>query len=233
MISGFLITKILLANRDKVVSTKGTVKILSAFFYKRTLRIFPIYYGLLVVLLIIGFQNVYDVWGWVISYSTNFYQALKMPYIGSFNHMWSLAVEEQFYLFWPFLILFIPRRHTLKVILSLIIIALLFKIMYWSLYGPGPAITTLVISCGDTLGFGALVAYLQLYKPNILGKINSIPFLVFISFLPFALLVIYPSGPKFIPQALSNFLFSIFAFTVVCKTATQSFRSPMKLILES
>lgn len=233
VISGYLITKILLTNRDRLSSSHGKRRILFAFFYKRILRIFPIYYILLIFLLLIGFQNVYDVWGWVATYSSNIYQALKMPYIGSFNHMWSLAVEEQFYLFWPFLILLIPRNHTEKVIFSLIIASLFFKIIYWCSYGPGPAITTLVISCGDTLGFGALVAYLQLYKPKVLVGINKVPFIVFISFLPFAFLVVFPLGPKFISQALSNFIFSLFAFTIVCKAAEQSFKYPVKFILES
>src|SRR5205823_2953152 len=98
------------------------------FYARRTLRIFPIYYLTLLFLYLINFQNIKDVFNWVVSYTTNIYLSLDKPYIGSFNHLWSLAVEEQFYLLWPFLIFFIPKRSLPVLFYSAIVISILFKV---------------------------------------------------------------------------------------------------------
>lgn len=234
IISGFLITKILLINKEKIGNKETSIKsVLKSFYLRRTLRIFPIYYLTIVYLLIINFQNTRQVWRWLVTYTTNFYLSFDYPYIGSFNHLWSLAVEEQFYLVWPLLIFLVPRKYTLGTIISVITSALLFKIFYFVSFGSSAAINALTISCADSLGFGALIAYLSLYKVNLLDKMNSIRFLVPISFIPFAFFMIFPAKIPFVSIVGGNFLFSLFGFFVIAKAAQMKFRSVTKFILEN
>lgn len=97
VISGFLITGILLDARATNGPTRG---ILTAFYARRFLRIFPIYYAVLFVAFVLGFQNVRAEIGWLLTYLSNWYFASR-GFTGPASHLWSLAVEEQFYLFWP------------------------------------------------------------------------------------------------------------------------------------
>lgn len=235
VISGFLITKILLINKEKIQNEKTTFKkVLQAFYYRRTLRIFPIYYLTIIFLLIINFQNTRDVWKWLITYTTNFYISHdNYPYIGSFYHLWSLAVEEQFYLVWPVLIFLIPNKYIGKFIIGIILGSLLFKIFYFNLLGFSTAINALTLSCADSLGFGALIAYLSLYKLDLLNKINGIKYLVFISFVPFIYFLIYPREFNSVALVAGNFLFSLFAFFVIAKASQQKFSSVTMRILEN
>lgn len=120
VLSGFLITGILYDTRKS-----GTY--LRDFYARRALRIFPLYYGVLVAIFVVlprispvevpGLRDVsqHQVWLW--TYSTNFGTILKGA--GCFNsgfiftyHFWSLAAEEQFYLVWPLVVLLL-RRETL------------------------------------------------------------------------------------------------------------------------
>src|SRR4051812_34868116 len=96
VISGFLITSILLDE----LSRKGTIA-LPRFYFRRTMRLFPASYFL------VGCIAVLAGWGIVrlesgdltlaITYTTNF----RTHRGWSLGHLWSLAVEEQFYLLWP------------------------------------------------------------------------------------------------------------------------------------
>ncbi len=99
VLSGFLITGILLNARQNDWSE------VRAFYIRRTLRIFPLYYTYLLVAALLG--TVISAWYWV--YLQNVVIALGSP-MGGIGHFWSLAVEEQFYLFWPFVVLFLPRK---------------------------------------------------------------------------------------------------------------------------
>jgi len=234
IISGFLITKILLINKEKIERKETSIKaVLKSFYLRRTLRIFPIYYLTIFYLLIINFQNTRQVWRWLVTYTTNFYLSFDYPYIGSFNHLWSLAVEEQFYLFWPVLIFLVPRKYTLGTIISVITGALLFKVFYFVSFGNSTAINALTISCADSLGFGALIAYLSLYKVNLLNKMNGIKFLVPASFLPFIYFMIFPANIPTVSIVGGNFLFSLFGFFVIAKASQMKFRSVTKYILEN
>jgi len=110
VISGYFITRILIQNKNAVL--QGAVsnkKAILNFYFRRMLRIFPIYYITIFYLYIINFQNTREVFGWLVSYSVNLYMCFDKPYIGSFNHLWSLGVEEQFYLLWPLLIFFVKK----------------------------------------------------------------------------------------------------------------------------
>jgi len=91
VLSGFLITRILLDDRARR-------RPLRQFMLRRFVRIFPIYYLLIAVLLIVD-PGPYL--GWCATYLSNFYFAVETLH-SPMEHTWSLAVEEHFYLFWPF-----------------------------------------------------------------------------------------------------------------------------------
>jgi peptidoglycan/LPS O-acetylase OafA/YrhL len=102
-VSGFLIVTLLLRERDRC----GDIS-LRQFYARRTLRIFPIYY-LLIFLVLFAFLLVYPwkpgglrfylpVAAVLVTYTTDI---IIVPALGIFYHFWSLAVEEQFYMIWP------------------------------------------------------------------------------------------------------------------------------------
>ena len=234
VISGFLITRILLVNKENIEAGETTLKqVLKAFYIRRSIRIFPIYYITILYLLIINFQNTRDVWGWLVSYTTNFYISFDNPYIGSFNHLWSLAVEEQFYLLWPILIFIVPVKYVGKLIISIIAASLVFKIICFSYFGWSTGLNALPISCADSLGFGALIAYWSLYRKNIIDRINKVKYVVLLSFIPFTYFVIFPRDYVSVVAIGNNFLFSIFGFFIVIKASQQNFSSVTKFLLEN
>jgi peptidoglycan/LPS O-acetylase OafA/YrhL len=118
VLSGFLITTILL-----LAPTKDWREV-RTFYLRRTLRIFPLYYGYLIAAALLG--SVSSVWFWV--YLQNIPLALGMPVVGP-GHFWSLAVEEQFYLLWPFLVFFLPRRWLTRMLWAIVALAVLFRIL--------------------------------------------------------------------------------------------------------
>lgn len=104
VISGFLITGILLRSKENF----GTAY--KKFIARRTLRIFPIFYLTVLILVVIGNKDVLQYLGYCVTYTYNYAIALfHVPY-NSISHFWSLCVEEQFYLFWPFIILSFRKR---------------------------------------------------------------------------------------------------------------------------
>ena len=131
VLSGFLITGILFDTRDAPYRVRS-------FYVRRTLRIFPLFYGVMLAVLL--FQPVFHwqlSWGWLLwpLYLGNYLrfvhpfhahtameQLADFQLIGSlghqqvrliFGHFWSLCVEEQFYLVWPWAVFFIRSRRTL------------------------------------------------------------------------------------------------------------------------
>ena len=107
VLSGYLITGILLKSKDKDQANNfGHAKSLKLFYIRRTLRIFPLYYFILAVLYLTNEPAVRANIFWLATYMTNNYIAYTQQWMGSFDHLWSLAVEEQFYLFFPFVIFF-------------------------------------------------------------------------------------------------------------------------------
>jgi peptidoglycan/LPS O-acetylase OafA/YrhL len=235
VISGFLITKILLIKKEHIEQKETSLKeVIKSFFYRRSLRIFPIYYLLILFLLNINFQNTSEVWSWLVTYTTNFYISNDQnPYIGSFNHLWSLAVEEPFYLIWPFIMLFSPKKYIEKVIILVILSSLLFKAFYFVFLGYSTAINALTISCADSLGLGALIAYWSLYKEYIVSKINEFEQAIFLSCIVFGYFIIYPRDYDFMVVVFNNFLYSIIAFFIVTKASQMKFSGVTKLILEN
>jgi len=113
VLSGFLITGILF-------DTSADPGFFSKFYARRVLRIFPLYYGVLIILfLLTPFLRLHwNGMGWLLlGYLQNFHPTrivtLQLsPQFGLY-HFWSLAVEEQFYLVWPAAVFFIRDKRKL------------------------------------------------------------------------------------------------------------------------
>ena len=112
VLSGFLITRILLSERERGVPLRW-------FLLRRFLRIFPIYYLTLVVVV---FVHPGPELPWCFAYLSNVYFILH-PSTGVLQHTWSLAVEEHFYLAWPLVVGLLPVRMGAR-FLALVIIPL-------------------------------------------------------------------------------------------------------------
>ena len=89
------------------------------FYARRVLRIFPLFYGTLAVLVVIGISEVRDSWIWHVSYLSNVHFAMLGWFPRHISHLWSLAVEEQFYLVWPFVIVLTPARLLLPALTAI------------------------------------------------------------------------------------------------------------------
>jgi peptidoglycan/LPS O-acetylase OafA/YrhL len=166
VLSGFLITGILL-------DSKGAPHYFRNFYFRRALRIFPLYYGLLAVVFLAGpmfktlatpkfealTQAQLPLWlyysNMAVAWYGDFY--FNAEWI-EFNHFWSLAIEEQFYLVWPAVVLLCGRRTLAVVCLTLFAVALLLRCAFvldgdhvWTVYALTPC-------RWDGLAFGGLLA---------------------------------------------------------------------------
>ncbi len=115
VLSGFLITGILLSTLDAPSYFRN-------FYVRRTLRIFPLYYGVLLVLLVATPIMHFDWQGsfkYYLLYVQNFHfrgtGMVLMSHLANvrIDHLWSLAIEEQFYLVWPLMVYLTARRRWL------------------------------------------------------------------------------------------------------------------------
>jgi peptidoglycan/LPS O-acetylase OafA/YrhL len=162
VLSGFLITGILLRCRQLVEQGTRTVAgALGSFYARRFLRIFPLFYATLLVLALCDYRDIRASLGWHFSYLSNVSFVISHSGRG-YPHFWSLAVEEQFYLVWPCLVLFTPRRLLMPLVLAGIAIGPLFRLGV-ALVWPDNLLARiwLPFACFDTLGAGALLALIS------------------------------------------------------------------------
>ena len=164
VLSGFLITKILLDCRQAVENqSQSPYFSLRQFYVRRFLRIFPIYYLLIFIILIVDVPPAREIWGWLATYTTNIYITLNQDWIGKFGHLWSLAVEEQFYLIWPWLVLFAPRKWLTPLMAIVILLAPLYRFFAYQYYpfdiwAMDFKAGTFTLASLDSLGMGSLLA---------------------------------------------------------------------------
>jgi peptidoglycan/LPS O-acetylase OafA/YrhL len=155
-LSGFLITYGLL-------EAQGRTGFFRNFYARRALRILPLYYGVLLALLVIaplvpalhwpyGFGGHVSLWLFLVNWTHD------APY--GFAHFWSLAVEEQFYLLWPFLVWRLATRRLIWACIGISIAALALRSLMVG-YGVDPWTLYTNTACRmDALALGAAGACL-------------------------------------------------------------------------
>jgi peptidoglycan/LPS O-acetylase OafA/YrhL len=158
VLSGFLITRVLLADR---AATSGFGAYLGRFYTRRALRIFPIYYVYLLALTLAValLPSLAALSGRLLAgygYVINFY-ALTAGYFPSryTDHLWSLAVEEQFYLVWPLLIALVPASRRTAMALAIILAGPLLRL---ALVAWGGVFSPMLPTAG-TCGFCAVYVF--------------------------------------------------------------------------
>jgi peptidoglycan/LPS O-acetylase OafA/YrhL len=170
VLSGFLITGILLDGRHDPRS-------LGSFYARRVLRIFPLYYVTLTVTLLIiplatGWHfpgSEHQLWLW--TYLSNWTIPFGFRVFG-YAHFWSLAVEEQFYLFWPLIVRRTSQRGLAFVCLLMIAAAPLGRLFVRALGAPPEAAYMFTFCRMDALAMGALAA-LALRVPAVANAVAA------------------------------------------------------------
>ncbi len=158
VLSGFLITRILLGVKGSLDAGRATLGgALRAFWARRFVRIFPLYYAVLLVAAALDVGPVRRTFAWHAAYLSNLYFARRGSWDGPVTPFWSLSIEEQFYLVWPLVVLGLSRRALLRVIVALLALCPVLRLVYLLRFGAF-ASGLLPLGCADQLAWGALLA---------------------------------------------------------------------------
>lgn len=154
-LSGFLITRLLVAERQRT----GRIN-LRAFYVRRFRRLMPALVVLVAVVALLGLPGNALV---ALTYTTNWYVVLSNDTMGALRHTWSLALEEQFYLAWPLLFLVLGRRAPAFLAFGVVVVVGLVSTRFLH--------STLV---NDAIMAGCLLALRPIALPRLAGWLGWI-----------------------------------------------------------
>lgn len=205
LISGFLLTYLLLAEREKI----GKVDVLR-FYIRRAFRIWPLYF----LLLLIGPVLTYFFKEQEPGYLYHFF------FVGNFDliengtksiatdHLWSICIEEHYYLICPLVIGFVPIKRIPEVLLFICFVCLLFRAKI-SLENPnvGNTIYVHTFSRMDVLALGSLFGYLFYFNRLSFNHPLSVRLMVYASFILLFLYVDYSQADSFFYATAKKYFF--------------------------
>jgi peptidoglycan/LPS O-acetylase OafA/YrhL len=184
VLSGFLITGALLETFERP-------RFLQRFYVRRVLRIFPLYYLSLLVFLVIFpsipglpvdtryyVQHQWWFWGYLQNWLFIFHNQGNPNWL---NHLWSLAVEEQFYIIWPLVFLVLRKPKYLLIFISVVLVLTIgLRTWLWTKHVSGLSYYSLyTFSRIDGICIGCMVALIQKIRMNFLEKYTGVVVLCF------------------------------------------------------
>ena len=186
VLSGFLITRILL-------ESKQSNHYFQSFYARRCLRIWPLYYGWLLWIFVVfpaigvNFDPVersHAVW-FVFNLQNFLYADIGFQKVHAVGVLWSLAIEEQFYVMWPLFVRYCTRRLMAGLLLCAIACGFLVRLYLFYQQAPPTAIYVSTFSRLDTLAFGCLLAvildsprFVALLKPSTVQQRTMVAVLI-------------------------------------------------------
>lgn len=179
VISGFLITTLLLTEE----SNSGKIS-LRNFYIRRTLRIFPAFYFLLLFYFILQTFHVITISipSWITSLTYTKYFPIKNGIDNYTFHFWSLSIEEHFYLIWPFIFYYFPAYRKKTLILLACLFPFLRMLFYkYNMFWANGDFS--IFYRGDGIVWGCIIAFYQNEIIQILKRKRAL------LYLPFALLL--------------------------------------------
>ncbi len=171
VMSGFLITRLLLRARTRYESGDSSWQSeWSRFQMRRLVRTLPVYYLSLILAAALALPSVRESLVWTLSFLTNFYIAKLGYFPDTISHFWSLAVQEQFYFFWPFLIFFLPASWIKYSFAVLIALGVLFR-FYCIQTGASEVVRWFSLPGSfDCFAIGGLLAYFAKTHPTLIPR---------------------------------------------------------------
>ena len=163
VLSGFLITGILF-------DAKAGGGYFRTFYARRVLRIFPLYYGYLALAFLVlpalpalewaaPFRHQIWYWAYIQDLPATLRKGIdEYPFHAPVGHLWSLAIEEQFYLVWPAVVLAFGRRRLMTICAGCIAASLIFRVALIALHVDGAANYSLLPGRMGSLAVGAAIA---------------------------------------------------------------------------
>jgi peptidoglycan/LPS O-acetylase OafA/YrhL len=160
ILSGFLITDILLSIKDDGQSAHSKWIGIRNFYVRRALRIWPLYFLLVGLAAAVDFQGMRSVAVWHALFASNFLFTIRGEYIPwTAAAWWTLSVVEQFYLLWPLAIILLAPRTIPWLIAGLIVLGVAFQAAMFVADFIPPAASLLLPASFHSLGAGALLAW--------------------------------------------------------------------------
>jgi len=235
VISGFLITLILI----RVRGVKGSL----AFWERRALRILPLAFLYLVALFALvtlgdplHMLPNFDGWAWYAFYVGNIHIAINGWQPLAVMILWSLAIEEQFYLVWPFLVRMYNARYVLSCSIGLIILAPFIRAVIFSA-ADYPATYVFTFCRLDALASGAVIAVLYSAAESRQRLIAACKKLTVPALAIVMITVLVPFSPSFPPTR--PWLFTVVGYSLLAASfavllaASLGMEGPIKRLLTS
>lgn len=155
VLSGYLITRNISELKAAGLPMATAARV---FFVRRTLRLFPAYY-LVVLLAALLYEDIRRDWAWYVGYVSNILMELR-PHFGALKTSWSLSVEEQFYIVWFFAVMCLPPRRLPWIMALAFVVEPLARCTWLAPNHPMFRTWTLWANC-DGLVLGVLLSRLE------------------------------------------------------------------------
>jgi peptidoglycan/LPS O-acetylase OafA/YrhL len=170
VLSGFLISRLLLIEKEAMLKLN-----VFKYYVRRVLRIWPLYFIIIILTVVYyhyvsGYHNTH--WWWIILFAANFHIIrFGFPYAPALANLWTISVEEQFYITFPWVLKFTGRRMLPYIYGVVIIASIVFRAVF--LHHANYLYFHSFSIMGD-FAIGALCAYISLNE-GLLSRILTLP----------------------------------------------------------